>query len=147
MGVAAVIAWTLGVGLSLAPAQLPPTDDLGPQLPPLPCLPDPIPILPCDPVPPPLPGDEPPKLAHPRVLPRARSSSRIVIVWTPATDDVGIAGYRLWRDGRLLGERGRRVTRASLAMPCGRHAFRLEAVDLAGQTDERRLRARRVCRR
>jgi hypothetical protein len=67
------------------------------------------------------------------------------IEWTPARDDDGLLGYRLFRDGRYLRAVPKAVVRVTLALPCGRHAYRIEAVDTANQDAAARVQVRRRC--
>jgi len=150
----------LAVALALAPAQLPPPPialpcvplvDPGCPLPnPLPppppppdaCLPLPLPPICLPPMPPPK-GDDPPKL--PDELAASKGGGYVVLTWKPATDDVGVWGYRIYRDGNLVARKAAGATRVRLRLPCGRHSFRVEVVDSTEQTASRSLTARRVC--
>jgi hypothetical protein len=131
--------------LALAPLQLlPPLPPLPlPPLPPLPCVPLVDPDCPVVPGPPPPPGDDPPRLRGP--VAASKADGWIAITWRPATDDRQLWGYRLYRDGNIVARRGAEATAARLRLPCGRHRYRVEAVDSAEQTDSRSLVARRRC--
>ncbi len=65
---------------------------------------------------------------------RATGPTSIALSWTAATDNVGVAGYRLLRDGAPLAELGgsaRGYTDAGLASDAS-HTYTLMAVDGAG---------------
>ncbi len=65
-----------------------------------------------------------------------RTSSTVVNAsWTAASDaGSGLAGYRLWADGVLLGHAAPSATGLELAVPSTASALRVEAVDAAGNT-------------
>lgn len=134
----------LVAALVLTPAQLPP---LPPVSPPLTCLPYPFEPV-CPPPIPPAPDDDPPRLPAALELERVSVfSKRVTISWQPALDDVGVSGYRIFRDGELLGKRGPGAVTVTIRLSCGTHTLRVEAVDLAGQTDSHSITVRRRCRR
>lgn len=113
----------------------------------LPCPPPCVPLLTCPPPPLPVPGDSPPVL--PEVKPAARppTSKTVVFEWKPATDDNAILGFRFYRDGKLRSTaKVADLTRVRFYVPCGRHAFKIEAVDSIGQRTSQLLRVRRRCR-
>ena len=129
----------------LAPVQLPLPVPL-PTLPPLPpppplCLEPPLPPI-CITEPPP-PGDDPPKL--PDAVTVTREGKEIVLRWKAATDDVGVWGYRIYRDGNLIQRKAKTARRAIVRFPCGKHSFRVEAVDTVEQTASRSVHVRRPC--
>lgn len=132
-----MILATVAAVLALAPTQLPPA-----QLPPLPCLPQPLPPV-CLPGLPPT-GDDPPRFEGEFAL-EPVGGGRVVATWPAASDDGGLAGYRLYRDGNYLGSRGPGATRARLRLPCGWHRYRVEAVDTSGQTASLSARVLRRC--
>jgi hypothetical protein len=72
------------------------------------------------------------------VEPVTATTTRVTLRWKAATDEEGIAGYRLYRDGKLRAIAGKRARQATFQMPCGRHIFAIEAVDTKGQRSERR---------
>ena len=59
-------------------------------------------------------------------------SKRINLSWTPAADNVGVAGYRVWRDGAVIAT----VQGTSWSDPGGKagqsHAYQVQAYDAAG---------------
>src|SRR4051812_39574562 len=67
----------------------------------------------------------------------AKTRTTLRLVWRPSTDDVGVTGYRLYRDGaRVASVRGFSYTYTGLR--CGtRYTVALEAVDAAGNTSYR----------
>jgi hypothetical protein len=69
----------------------------------------------------------------------------VTIEWKGATDDNGIVGYRLYRDGKLRATTGKNARRAQFQMPCGRHLFGVEAVDTAGQRTKKSIVLVRHC--
>jgi hypothetical protein len=137
----------LVAALALAPAQLPPLPPLPPlPIPPLPpppaaCLIPPLPpiCLPPEPIPP---SDDPPRLEELEL--RRDGAKHVVLTWPAATDDVGVWGYRLYRDGNYIARFPADRRRARLLLPCGAHSYRVEAVDTVEQTASR---SRRVVRR
>jgi hypothetical protein len=138
----------VAVVLALTPAQLlPPLPPLPPPPIPLPpppelCLLPPLPpiCLPPEPVPP---SDDPPIFEG--KLTAERKSRYVRLRWPLARDDVGLAGYRIYRDGNYLGRRGPLVLTVRLVIPCGSHRYRIEAVDSAGQTASLVVHSRRRC--
>jgi len=125
--------------LQLPPIDLPPLPV--PPLPPPPCIPliDPG----CVPPVPAPPGDDPP--VFPDTLTATKDDGYIVLRWKPARDDITLAGYRFYRDGDYIGRRGPTITHVRLRLPCGRHRFRVEAVDSADQPASRGVTIRRRC--
>ncbi|MFN8109419.1 MAG: hypothetical protein U0Y82_06180 [Thermoleophilia bacterium] len=68
------------------------------------------------------------------------ASPRWQLVWAASTDDVGVQGYRVYRDGVLVGTTattGLTVTEADM----GAHAYTVSAVDYAGNESARSARA------
>lgn len=141
-----MIAVLLVLLVLLTPAQLidPPVDPCVVPLPvPLICPPPPPPPPPGEPPPPPPPSDAPPVFNKP--LEVVKRTAKVVLEWQRATDDEGMWGYRLFRDGRYLGSRKRTTLRATLKLPCGWHRYRVQAVDLAAQVASVSARVRRAC--
>lgn len=128
-----IVAWIAGALLALLP--LPPL----PPLPPPPPLCPPICLLP--PEPPPGVPDAAPTL---ELLEPRRDGDRIVLRWR-ARDDFALAGFRVYVDGwkvRILEPRLRSV---SLRFRCGRHSYRVEAIDSSLQRTSRSVSIRRRC--
>ena len=64
------------------------------------------------------------------------SSSLVELSWGPATDNVGVAGYGIWRDGAYL----QAVPGNSFAedgVPAGAHVYQVDAFDAAGNHSAR----------
>lgn len=111
-------------------------------LPPPPCLPVPIPSpIPCTP-PPPLPIDAIPRIGHVKVV---RPVPRLAEITWRASDDKGLSGFRVYRDGKLIGSRGPKARSVRVFVPCGKHEFWVQAVDTSNQGSAVRLTVRRKC--
>jgi RHS repeat-associated protein len=63
---------------------------------------------------------------------------RLQLVWPPASDDVGVTGYRLYRDGELLAELGADVGSFDVVglEPGTDYLFRVTAGDAAGNWND-----------
>lgn len=64
------------------------------------------------------------------------AGSSVVLSWAPATDNVGVTGYGIWRDGEYL----QAVTGNSFTedgVPSGAHVYQLDAFDAAGNHSAR----------
>jgi chitodextrinase len=85
------------------------------------------------PPPPPPPPDTTPPLAPPSVTAVPQSSSAIALTWAAASDDVGVTGYRVYRDGTQVGTTttGLSFTDTGLA-PATTYTYVVRAVDAAG---------------
>ncbi|RJK97918.1 fibronectin type III domain-containing protein [Vallicoccus soli] len=62
----------------------------------------------------------------------AVGDTQVTTAWSASTDDRGVVGYRLLRDGALLTELGGRSWTDTGLVPGTRYAYRVEAVDAAG---------------
>ncbi len=64
----------------------------------------------------------------------ATSASTAMLVWTAATDTIGVAGYRLFRDGALVADVGSATLSASVdgLVPETEYLFQVQAYDAAG---------------
>jgi chitinase len=72
---------------------------------------------------------------------------RVVVSWSAATDDVGVAGYRVYRNGRLLASLGRRSL-TDRAIARGRtYRYAVRAYDAAGNVGAARAVTIRTPRR
>lgn len=92
----------------------------------------------------PPPPDQPPVFTgNLRIV--ARTTSTVTIAWDAATDDNGISGYRLYRDGVYLAKAGPLARQARFSLPCGSHLFRVEAVDTTGQGTGHSISVSRAC--
>lgn len=56
------------------------------------------------------------------------------LTWSQASDNVGVAGYRVWRDGALLGTTTSLAWNNSNLTPETTYSWTVRAVDTAGQT-------------
>ncbi|MBB5873316.1 chitodextrinase [Allocatelliglobosispora scoriae] len=71
-----------------------------------------------------------------RVRVTGRSTTSIVLNWTAATDDIGVARYQVRRDGSQVGNvTGTRFTDNGLA-PGTTHTYSVRAVDAAGNVSD-----------
>jgi len=69
---------------------------------------------------------------EPRLQGRA-AYRRAILSWRESTDDVGVVGYALYRNGRLIGRLGPRTTFADERLrPATRYRYRVVALDQAG---------------
>ena len=67
-------------------------------------------------------------------------SGEVIVEWDPATDDVGVGGYEISRDGEILARVGRDVRYADRAAPAGElHTYGVRAFDVAGNTSDMAL--------
>ena len=67
-----------------------------------------------------------------------KTRTTVRLVWRASTDDVGVAGYRLYRNGaRVATVRALQYTYVGLRCAT-RYTFALEAVDAAGNASNRR---------
>ena len=64
---------------------------------------------------------------------RLDSATQVTLRWSAATDDVGVAGYRISRDGVVL-RTVNGLTTTDPGVPAGPHTYQVEAVDAAGNT-------------
>ena len=55
------------------------------------------------------------------------------LVWAPASDNLGVTGYRVWRDGALLGTTTSLAWNSSNLTPETTYTWTVRAVDTAGQ--------------
>ncbi|MEY4071027.1 MAG: hypothetical protein RL721_1641, partial [Candidatus Eisenbacteria bacterium] len=61
------------------------------------------------------------------------SLGSIAISWSPSTDNVGVAGYRVYRDGVAYADLpATDTTYTDLALTLGSHVYAVDAVDVAG---------------
>jgi chitodextrinase len=82
------------------------------------------------PPPPPVDGEAPSAPANLRVA--SASASSVSFAWDASTDNVGVSGYALFRDGSLMGSTTATTTTIN-GLPCGRSfAFGVSAGDAAG---------------
>jgi hypothetical protein len=69
----------------------------------------------------------------------------ILVAWRAASDDHGIYLYLVFRDGRFLADKPPSARRHRFRLVCGRHAYRVEAIDRYGQAAGRKLTVKLVC--
>lgn len=62
----------------------------------------------------------------------ALSPSRVALSWQPSTDDVGVAGYRVYRNGSLIGSSATTTFTDATAAPATSYAYTVSATDAAG---------------
>jgi hypothetical protein len=127
------------------PGQIPPIPPI-PPVPPIPPIP-PIPCLPaldpsCPPLPAPPPTDEPPTLLPLKVV--ERTATTLLVSWR-ASDDRGVEHYLVYRDGKFIVATSGEVHHWRFKLLCGRHSYRVEALDAYAQRDSQRLIVRRRC--
>lgn len=63
---------------------------------------------------------------------KASSSTQVDLTWPPSTDDVGVAGYRVYRDGTLLGTTTSASYSDASASPGTTYSYTVSAYDAAG---------------
>jgi parallel beta-helix repeat protein len=80
------------------------------------------------------PSDTTPPTAPYGLVATPVSSTRIDLSWSPATDDVGVQGYKVFRDGRLLGTANVMIYSDTGLTPSTSHDYRVSAYDAAGNT-------------
>lgn len=87
------------------------------------------PVLPVTtPSPPP---DTTPPSPPASVSARLDSPTQVTLRWSPASDDVGVAGYRVTRDGAVL-RTVNGLTTTDTRVPAGPHTYEIAAIDAAG---------------
>jgi hypothetical protein len=64
---------------------------------------------------------------------RLDSATQVTLRWSAATDDVGVVGYRVSRDGVVL-RTVNGLTTTDPGVPPGPHTYQVAAVDAAGNT-------------
>lgn len=77
-----------------------------------------------------LPSDLPP--STPNDLTVTVSATSATLLWSPATDDVGVAGYRLWQNGVYLGMTSERTFTIDGLTPASPYRWSVQAIDTAG---------------
>jgi chitodextrinase len=80
----------------------------------------------------PTPVDATPPTAPSNLSGTAASPTRVNLSWTPSTDNVGVTGYELFRDGALLAATGTGTTFSdTTASPSTTHSYQVRALDAA----------------
>jgi hypothetical protein len=64
----------------------------------------------------------------------ALSSSEVNLAWAPVTDNVGVTGYRIFRNGGLVGTITTSSYRDGALAPATQYTYRVAAFDAAGNT-------------
>jgi glucose/arabinose dehydrogenase len=80
----------------------------------------------------PLPADTQPPSTPTNLRASATSSSHVDLAWTASTDDRGVAGYRIYRDGAQVGTSTTASFRDGGLAPLTTYSYRVAAVDGAG---------------
>jgi chitodextrinase len=70
------------------------------------------------------------------IMAAATSSSRVSVVWSPSTDDVGVAGYEIRREGRPVARSGSTAWLESSLAPAAEYCYDLRAFDAAGNLSD-----------
>jgi chitodextrinase len=68
------------------------------------------------------------------LLATAPNSNRVDLVWTASTDNVGVAGYRVYRDGALIGTSTTAGYADLTAQPSTAYGYHVVAYDAAGNS-------------
>jgi hypothetical protein len=82
--------------------------------------------------PPPAPDNTPP--SAPSSLVATTAADRVGLSWTAATDDVGVAGYRVFRDGSLVKTTTATSFTDTAVTPGVTYSYRVDAYDAAGNS-------------
>jgi len=73
-----------------------------------------------------------------RLRARLRPGPSVRLRWTPSTDEVGVVGYRIYRDGALVGTTARTAYRDRAGLlPGTDHTYEVSAYDAAGNESGR----------
>jgi hypothetical protein len=89
------------------------------------------------PIPAPTPADTTAPSAPTGLLAPSKTSSSVTLAWTASVDDVGVAGYRVYREGTAVGTTSTTAyTAGGLACDVS-YAFAVEAFDAAGNVSPR----------
>ncbi len=67
----------------------------------------------------------------------AASPFDVNLHWTTATDNTGVTGYRIYRDGQLLREVGAVTSFSDAVLGSSTHAYAVTAIDVAGNESAR----------
>ena len=77
-------------------------------------------------------ADTSPPSTPANIVASALSSSEVAVSWSVSTDDVGVTGYRVYRDGTLAASATGTSTSVTGLSGGVRYAFSVAAVDAAG---------------
>ena len=81
----------------------------------------------------PAPPDTTPPASPPGVAATATSPTSVVVSWSASSDDVGVTGYDLYRDGASVGTVGRSTLQYTDTVASGStHSYTVDAFDAAG---------------
>jgi WD40 repeat protein len=75
--------------------------------------------------------DTTPPTASATASARLESATQVTLRWSAASDDVGVVGYRITRDGEVLRTVNGRTT-TDIRVPAGPHTYGVSAIDAAG---------------
>ncbi|MEY2580481.1 MAG: acid phosphatase type 7, partial [Ilumatobacteraceae bacterium] len=78
------------------------------------------------------PGDSTPPKAPTTVTATAASSNRVNVTWSGATDNVGVTGYHLFRDGTQIADQAGTSYTDNTVSPATLYTYTVVAVDAAG---------------
>jgi len=81
-----------------------------------------------------LPPDTTPPSPPSGLAANVASSTEVDLSWTPSTDNVGVAGYRIYRNGALLGTSATTSYADTAAQPSTSYSYYALAYDAAGNT-------------
>ncbi len=70
--------------------------------------------------------------AAPSELAVEPGEAEVALSWKVPADDVGVAGYELWRDGALVARPSQPAAREAGLRPASRHCWQVAALDAAG---------------
>ena len=115
-------------------------------IPPPPCIPSPITQCDGNPPapPPPPPADLPPVFPQPLVVVE-RTKIELTVKWKKAIDDHRVTRYMFMRDKTILGWRTPTTTKYTFKLKCGRHVYRVVAIDVYLQYGVNQLTLTRKC--
>lgn len=66
----------------------------------------------------------------------ASSASQVFLAWSPSSDDVGVAGYEVLRDGAVVAKTGKTHAAEAGLAPLTEHCWSVRAFDAAGNRSE-----------
>ena len=79
-------------------------------------------------------GDETPPSIPSGLLAQDVTFAQVGLTWSESTDDVGVAGYEIWRDGASLGTTAGTTFVDTTVQPEKVYGYAVSAFDLAGNT-------------
>ena len=81
-------------------------------------------------------ADRTPPSAPAGLMATATSASRVDLSWTPSTDDVGVTGYTVFRDGNVVGTTASTTFADTTVFPNTSYTYHVRARDLAGNVSQ-----------